>query len=88
MVCELDHKEGCQRIDAFKISYWKRLLKVPWTARRSNQSILREMNPEYTLEYYFQQFIGKTDAEAEVPVFWSSDVNSQLIGKVPDTRKD
>ena len=70
------------------MSYWKRLLKVPWTARRSNQSILREMNPEYTLEYHVQQFIGRTDAETEVPVFWSSDVSSQLIGKVPDTRKD
>ena len=39
-----------QRIDAFKLWCWKRLLKVPWTARRSNQSILREINPEYPLE--------------------------------------
>ena len=36
-----------QRIDAFKLSCWRRLLKVPWTARRSNQSMLREINPEY-----------------------------------------
>ena len=40
----------CQRIDAFELWCWKRLLKVPWTARRSNQSILREINPEYSLE--------------------------------------
>ena len=43
-------KEECQRIDAFKMWCWRRLLKVPWTARRSNQSILREINSEYSLE--------------------------------------
>ena len=43
-------KAECQRIDAFKLWCWRRLLKVPWTARRSNQSILREFNPEYSLE--------------------------------------
>ena len=43
-------KKECQRIDALKMWCWKRLLKVPWTARRSNQSILREINPEYSLE--------------------------------------
>ena len=39
-----------RRTDAFKMWYWRRLLKVPWTARRSNQSILKEINPEYSLE--------------------------------------
>ena len=48
-----------------------------WTARRSNQSILKAINPEYSL-----------DAEAEAPVFCSSDVNSWLIGKVPNAGKD
>ena len=43
-------KAECQRIDAFTLWCWRRLLKVPWTARRSNQSILREINPEYSLE--------------------------------------
>ena len=43
-------KAECQRIDAFKLWCWRRLLKVLWTARRSNQSILREINPEYSLE--------------------------------------
>ena len=43
-------KAECQRIDAFKLCCWRRLLKVPWTARRSHQSILREINPEYSLE--------------------------------------
>ena len=43
-------KKEHQRIDAFELWYWRRLLKVPWTRRRSNQSILREINPKYSLE--------------------------------------
>ena len=43
-------KADCRRIDAFELWYWRRLLRVPWTARRSNQSILKETNPEYSLE--------------------------------------
>ena len=43
-------KAECQRIGAFKLWCWSRLLRVPWTARRSNQSILREIKPEYSLE--------------------------------------
>ena len=43
-------KAECQRIDASELWCWRRLLKVPWMARRSNQSILREINPEYSLE--------------------------------------
>ena len=43
-------KAECQRIDAFKLWCWRRLLRDPWTARRSNQSILKEINPEHTLE--------------------------------------
>ena len=43
-------KAECQRIDAFELWYWRRLLRVPWTARRTNQSILKEINPEYSLE--------------------------------------
>ena len=74
-------KSECQRFDAFKLWCWRRLLRVSWTARKSNQSILREIRPEYLLK-------GLTDAEAEAPIFWSSDVNSWLIGKVPDARKD
>ena len=52
--CEkLDHKDDhkeCLRIDPFKLRCWRRLLRVPWTARRSNQSILKETNLEYSLE--------------------------------------
>ena len=43
-------KAECQRIDAFKLWCWRRLLRVPWTARRSNHSILKEISPEYSLE--------------------------------------
>ena len=43
-------KAECQRIDAFELWCWRRPLKVPWTARRSNQSILKETSPEYSLE--------------------------------------
>ena len=43
-------KADCQRIDAFELWCWGRLLRVPWTARRSNPSILKEINPEYALE--------------------------------------
>ena len=68
----------CQRIEAFKLWCWRRLLKVPWTARRANQSVL---NQPWIL-------IGRTDAEGEAPVFWSPDVNSWLTGKVPDAGKD
>ena len=51
-----------KRIDAFKLQCWKRLLRVPWTARRPNQSILKEIKPEYSLE--------GLDAEAETPILW------------------
>ena len=47
----LDRKKAkCWRIDAFELWCWRRLLRVPWTARRSNQSILKEINPKYSLE--------------------------------------
>ena len=48
---ELVHKKvECQRLDAFQLWCWKRLLRVPWTEKRSNQSILKEINPDYSLE--------------------------------------
>ena len=48
---KLDHNENeCQWIDAFELWCWRKLLRVPWTARGSNQSVLKEINPEYSLE--------------------------------------
>ena len=52
-----------QRINAFDLRCWRRLLRVPWTTRRSNQSILKEITPEYS-------FTGRTDAKAEAPILW------------------
>ena len=69
-----------QRIDAFELWCWRRLFRVPWTARRSKQSILKEISPEYSLE--------GTDAEAEAPILWLPDVQSQVIEKDPDAGKD
>ena len=46
----MDYKAERQRIDAFELWCWRRLLRVPWTARRSNQSVLREISPAYSLE--------------------------------------
>ena len=46
----MDDKAECRKIDAFELWCWRRLLRVPWTARRSSQSILKEINPEYSLE--------------------------------------
>ena len=49
-------KDEHQRIDAFELWYWRRVLRVPWTTRRSNQSILKEINPEYSLEGVMLKF--------------------------------
>ena len=56
--CWTIKKAECQRIDAFKLRCRRRLLRVPWTARRSNQSILKEMNPEYSLEELMLKYFG------------------------------
>ena len=66
------------KIDAFKLWCWRRLLRVPWTARRSNQSILKEISPGY---------FGRNDANAEAPVLWPPHVKSWLIGKDSDAGK-
>ena len=68
--CWTIKKAKHQRIDAFELWCWRRLLRVPWTARRSNQSILKEINPEYSLEglmlklkfQYFGHLMRSTDS--------------------------
>ena len=63
-------KAKCQRIDAFELWCWRRLLRVAWTARRSNQSVLKEINPEYSFEglmlrlklQYFGHLMRRTDS--------------------------
>ena len=69
----------------FELWCWRRLLRVPWTAKRSNQSILKEINPEYSLEGLTEIKIG---AEIEAPILWPPAAKSQLIGKDPDAGKN
>ena len=69
-----------QRIGAFKLWFWRRRLRVTWTARRSNQFNLKGNQPWI--------FIGRTGAEVEVPVLWPFDMKSQLFGEDPDAGKD
>ena len=68
-----------QRIDAFELWFWRRLLNVPWTPRRSNQSILKEISPEYSLEGLMLKLKLQSG---------QTNVKSQLIGKHPDSGKD
>ena len=75
----INKAEG-QRIDGFQLWCSRRLLRVPWTARRTNQSILKEISPEYSLEGLMLKL--------KLQYFWSSDVKRQLIGKVSDAGKD
>ena len=78
-------KAECQRIDVFELWCWKRLLRVPWTARRSNQSILKEISPEYSLEglmlklkfQYFDHLMQRTD----------SFKNTLMLGKIEAGRE-
>ena len=73
-------KAECQRIDAFELWCWRRLLRVPWTIRRSNHSILKEISPEYSLEVlmlklklqYFGHLVCRPDS----------------LEKDPDAKKD
>ena len=71
-------KAKCQRMDAFELWCWRRLLRVPWTVRRSNQAILKEINPEYSLEglmlkpklQYFDHLMGRADSLEKKPWCW------------------
>ena len=70
-------KAECRRIDAFELWCWRRLLRVPWTARRSNQSILREVCSEYSLEVLMLKL-----------KLWPPDAKNWLIRKDSDAGKD
>ena len=74
-----------RRIEAFELWCWRRLLRVPWTARRSNQSVLKEISPEYSLEglvlklklQYFGHLMGRTDSFEK----------TLMLGKIEDGRR-
>ena len=69
----------CQRTDALELWCWRRLLRVPWTAR---------IQPVHPKGNQLWTFIGRTDAEAEAPTYWPSDAKSRLTGKDPGAWKD
>ena len=73
-------KAECHRIDAFALWCWRGLLRVLWTARTSNQYILKEISPEYSLEGLMLKL--------KLQYFWPCDAKSQLIGKDPDAGED
>ena len=78
-------KAECQRIDPFELRCWRRLLRVPWTTRRSNQSILKEISPEYSLEglmlklrlQYFGLLMRRTNSLE----------NTLMLGKIEGGRR-
>ena len=78
-------KAECRRIDAFELWGWRRFLRVPWTARRSNQSFLKEISPEYSLEglmlklklYYFGHLMPRVDSFEK----------TLLLGKIEGRRR-
>ena len=78
-------KAECQGVDAFELWCWRRLLRVPWTARRSNQSILKEIGPEYSLEglmlklklQYFGHLMRRTDLSEK----------TLMLGKIEERRR-
>ena len=78
-------KAECQRTDAFELWCWRRLFRVPWTARRSNQYILKEISPEYSLEglmlklilQYFGHLMWRTDSLEKTP----------MLGKIEGRRR-
>ena len=72
-----------QRIDAFELYCWRRLLRVPWTARRSNLSILKEINPEYSLE----ELMLKLQCLGQLMQRASSLEKTLLLGKIEDKRR-
>ena len=66
-------KAECWRTDVFELWCWRKLLRVPWTARRSNLSFQKEIGPEYSL--------GRTEAEAQAPIIWPLEMKRRLTGK-------
>ena len=75
-----------QRIDAFELRCWRRLLRVPWTARRSNQSILKEISSEYSLEGLMLKLTAKSWCKE---LMWRADSSEKtlMLGKIEDGRR-
>ena len=78
-------KAECQRTDAFELWCWRRLLRIPWTARRSNQSILKEIDPEYSLERLMQKL--KLQSFDHLRQRANSLENTLMLGKIESKRR-
>jgi len=78
-------KAGRRRIDAFELWCWRRLLRVPWTARRSNQSILKEVSPEYSLEELMLKL--KLQSFGQLMRRIDSLKKTQMLGKIEGWRR-
>ena len=81
----IEKKDECRRIDAFELWYWRRLLRVPWTARRSNQSILKEISPGYSLE----GLMLKLKLQYFGHLIWIADLfeKTLMLGKIEGRRR-
>ena len=87
-------KAECQRFDAFELWHWKRLLRVPWTARRSNQPILKELSPEYSLEelmlklklQYFGHLMRRADSFEKILMLGK--IEGRRRGKIVGGKRD
>ena len=84
MDVRVDYKADCWSIDTFELWCWRRLLRVPWTARRSNQSILKEISPEYSLEYSL-----KLKLQSFGHLMWRTDSleKTLMLGKIEGGRR-
>ena len=78
-------KSECQRIDAFELQCWRILLRIPWTARRSNQSILKEISPEYSLEGLMLKL--KLQYSGHLMRRTNSLEKTLMLGKIEDRRR-
>ena len=78
-------KAECQRIDAFKLWSWRRLLRVPWTSKRSNKSVLKEINPEYSLEGQVLKL--KLQSFGHLMQRANSLENTLILGKIEGKRR-
>ena len=84
-ICWTMKKAQCRRTDAIEMWCWRRLLRVPWTARRSNQSILKEINPEYSLE----ELVLKLKLQYFGHLMWRTDSleKTLILGKIEGRRR-
>ena len=81
----LKRRLSTKKTDAIELWYWRRLLRVPWTAKRSNQSILKEINPEFSLE----GLMLKLKPQSFGHLMWKTDSleKTLMLGKIEDTRR-